>query len=766
MKYNHLELKLISKDLSIPNRYISDKEYDTFANKQNHIYKHILNKNKTDFLYLNNHKYLKENIFHTKEYFDNLFDNIDKNITLDINQRKICIAEEDNLLVMAGAGAGKTTTIAAKVKYLVDKRGFKEDEILVIAFTNKAADEIKDKIHRSFKLRNINISTFHSLGLNIIRKGLNQTLSVVSDSEIYMIVSDYITKEIFTDKVKFKKFYDVFSSKLNFDKDKKWKDFKDFVSYHNYMYAQERGTTDEELANYIETQINKRRNYLKTIKGEYVKSKEEVDIANYLYKNNIYYEYEKTYGKSVGNNKSYKPDFYIKQYENINYIEHFGITESNYNSRYTKAELEHYLSIMKLKQNYFKSQPKDLFITTLSKYNNGLTYIDHLDKDLTKRGYLFNEKTSEEIYSTLKDTSYSTYFSNFINYYASTFIKLLKNKSKAELSQIRNSLNEIEKIQLDEMIKIYRYYELYLSNNNLIDFDDMIIKANEVLTTVDKKVLGLNYSYIIVDEYQDISTERFKLVKNLANIYNAKVLAVGDDWQSIFSFGGAELGLFLDFNKHMENAKRTLIPYTYRNSQELLDVAKKFIEKNQIQFKKNLISHKSLKNPVEIHIYDNKPKYRESIRIKKITEIIKSIYENNPKDKILLLGRYNSDKKKLLKSNKFTEHGKTKLICNDVPKAKIEFLTIHKSKGIGSDQVIIVNMEDARMGFPSKIEDEKLISLLTGNREEPVKFAEERRLFYVALTRTKNKTYILTPQTKMSIFIEEILDVDNVKILK
>ena len=736
--------------------YLSESILDKFIKNQNISNQEILNLLKKEILCKKNNELLKSN----KDYFDNLFNGIDNSIFLDENQRKIILANEDSLLVMAGAGSGKTTTMAAKAKYLVDKCSYKQSEILVLAFTNKAGDEIRERIHNDFKLNQVEVTTFHKLGLNIIKKRLGGNIRIAGEKEQYQIISEYITKELFINKEEFRSFYNSFADKLNFPKNNLWEKFPDFISYHNAIFYKKYQASNKELVNYNNIQINNRKQYLKTIKGEYVLSKQEVDIANFLFKNNIYYEYEKTYAPQTERN--YKPDFYIKQGENINYIEHFGIHEDNYNTRYTKEEIANYRYFKNKKIGYFKTQPKDLFITTYSKYNDGSNYLDKLKEEMLKRGYILKERKAEEIFNALRDTSLDTYYFKFIRFYAIYVINLFKNKTAADIKSVKNKLNSNELVVYDQMIKMVRYYQRELKRRNLIDFEDMILKANEILPSLKEEDFKVDYNYLIIDEYQDISMQRFNLTKKISDLFEAKVLAVGDDWQSIFGFAGAEIELILEFKEMMNNGKKTLIRNTYRNSKELLEVAKKFIEQNHRQFKKDLKSNKTIKYPVEVHVYDNYGKNSENNRINKIIKIIKEIYRNNPQDKILLLGRYNIDKGKLLNSQKFIKDNNDKLICTDCPNAKIEFLTIHRSKGLGYDQVIIVNMEDNKFGFPSKIEDERIISLLKNKLEEPIEFPEERRLFYVALTRTKNKTYILAPKTKQSLFVDEIFDDINV----
>ena len=456
-------------------------------------------------------------IFNVYKYFDNLFKGIDDNIYLDLEQRKVILDDSKKLMVIAGAGSGKTTTMAAKVKYLVEIKKVNPRKIIMISFTNKAVDELKTRINDQFKIP-CKISTFHSLAYSI------------------------------------------------------------------------------------------------------------------LIKNGCSYKIE---------NNSYK-----------------------------------------IVENYIKQ----------------------------------SKKSSK----TLKNPQYSI---EIINLY----------KNKPAFFHSNSSYKEF--------IKLYNYYNNYMVENNLIDFEDIINKCHELLEN--KKVL-IEYDYIIVDEFQDISLNRYKLIEKITKISNSKIIAVGDDWQAIFSFAGSDINLF---NKFSEEAKILKITNTYRNSQQLIDIAGSFIMKNNSQIKKHLRSGKKLNNAINIYGYFN--------NVRCLCYVLdKLVLEYGINQKILLIGRYNFDivkyidNKKILKSN-------NKIIYSKYPCLDITFLTAHASKGLGYDNVIVLNANKGEYGFPSLKKTDKLKKAILNNEEQYL-YAEERRLFYVALTRTKNKVYILYKCFNKSIFVKEL----------
>jgi len=206
---------------------------------------------------------------------------------------------------------------------------------------------------------------------------------------------------------------------------------------------------------------------------------------------------------------------------------------------------------------------------------------------------------------------------------------------------------------------------------------------------------------------------------------------------------------------------------TYRNSQELIDIATNFINKNNSQIKKKLSSIKRLNNPVEIFVYDDY-NYLETNNNKTVLvdSIIDKIYNKNSKSKVLLLERYNNEVDSILNNNLFIRKNSESVINKNHTDIKIDYLTVHKSKGLEYDNCILINAMDDKYGFPSKIEDEKIIKILKPKLNENVEYPEERRLFYVALTRTKNKLYIVCPKSKMSKFVKEIGVYKNVVVHK
>jgi len=287
---------------------------------------------------------------------------------------------------------------------------------------------------------------------------------------------------------------------------------------------------------------------------------------------------------------------------------------------------------------------------------------------------------------------------------------------------------------------IYLVYEKELRSTHQLDFDDMILQA----TSIVQQQFSKHYQYIIIDEYQDTSQVRFLLIQEILKQTNANLLVVGDDFQSIYQFAGSNLQMFLNFSQQFSHVATYKITHTYRNSQQLIDLAGNFIMKNPRQIQKQLKSSKSLEHPVELY-YTVHPRKT----LKKILEIL-----SDKNGDILVLGRNNRDILPLL-DNELTSDSSGKLLYSKFPNLEIQYLTIHKSKGLEADFVILVHVVEDILGLPSYMEDDPILKYVL-EKQEYYPFEEERRLFYVALTRTKNKVYILSNKKQESRFLKEL----------
>lgn len=526
-------------------------------------------KNLSDLVDFQNDQYIKSQMIAEKDYLDTILRECDPKIVLDEDQRRVVLTDEDYCLVVAGAGAGKTTTVAAKVKYLVDKQGIDPKQILVISFTNKAVNELKQRIIGELHIE-CPIATFHSTGNAVIHKQNQDKLNIVDGNKLYYVVQDYFRGSILKNETAVNDLILFFAS--YFDTPYEGADLNEFF---NHIAKSNFTTMRSELDEFKHKVIDTRTKKSVTIQSEIMRSAQEVEIANFLYLNGVEYEYEPMYRYDIlFARKPYTPDFRIWQGDKEAYLEHFGITEDGQNNRFS----------------------------------------------------------------------------------------------------------------------------------------------------------------------------------------------------SIYAFSGSDITLFTKFKEKMGYAALLKIVRTYRNSQEVIDIAGNFIQKNGEQIQKDLVSNKHVEDPVIVYTYDSKRKdpkgdNRSGVNYAiahAIETVLAQIIEYNrvegkPADSsILLIGRFGFDGDRLEKSGLFEYITRGSRIRSvKYPKLNITFMTAHSSKGLGYDNVIVVNGRNETYGFPSKIENDPVLSFVI-KEDLSIKHAEERRLFYVAMTRTKNRVFFIAPEQNPSEFLLEL----------
>lgn len=690
-----------------------------------------------------------------------LFENIDGR-SLDTKQRIAVVIDEDNTLVVAGAGTGKTLTISAKVKYLVDKKNVKPEEILLLSFTRKATEEMQQRISEILGIR-VEVRTFHSLGLHIISHGYGKHPDVLDPNmgAFENLLDTYFEEEILNNPREMANLLEFFAYYLNIP--------QDLEQYNNLgeLYEENRTLDFETLKSKVESRVSSLKQDRRTIQGERVRSLEEVTIANFLYLQGVRYEYEKKYPFDTGDpyRKTYRPDFYLVDYDI--YLEHFGVNENGRAPWLSPIEERKYLDGMEWKRNIHRVHYTRL-IETYSYQNKDGQLTTELDSLLRAKGVKYHEVDLKLIHKMVFTQNKNRHFVEFKKL-IKTFITLFKSNGYSSSNFV--DLTQKARLEKNDFLKqrtllflsivqpIYMRYQEYLSTTNQIDFEDMINLATEALR------LGRfspTYKYVIVDEYQDTSASRFKLINEIRMKSNAQIMAVGDDWQSIYRFSGSDISLFTEFPKYFGYTEIVYIDQTYRNSQELIDISGQFIMKNSKQFKKKLVSDKKSGASIFLHGYDTDV----LTAVKKVIDIIsrKSISKE-----ILILGRTNFDvnifdSEQYLYSEYFDHRGEFKVRHEgkDIvvkytprPELKINFLTVHKAKGLEAENVIVLNLENSLLGFPNKISDDPVLSLVLTDQDE-FEYAEERRLFYVALTRTKNNVYLLVNDRNPSIFADEL----------
>ena len=748
-----------------------------------------------------NERYINQELKDNSDLFDDL-----DGKSLDSQQREAIVVDEDAVKVIAGAGSGKTFTIQGKVKYLTEKRDVDPSEILAISFSNASVDDLKERIAEP-----IDIKTFHKVGKDILTQ-YNQ-YSRPDTSALKRIIKRYLTKKALKNEDISKKLIEFFSFYINVPPS------DDDIKYEGDLLDWQEGVDFSTLKRRFK---NKQR---ETLNNEIVRSYEELYIANFLFIYGIKYTYEKIYSYPNKNFerefnkfkeflfsfneeipdelknditkdllnltdifeeyeiKDYLPDFYLDDY-NI-YIEHFGLNRNCENHLIGGKSSEEYVKEMEWKRKVHKKYGTTL-IETFSYYQSENRLLTRLAEKLQAQGVEFNEIDYREVYRILLENKTIKEWEDFI-VLLKTFIELFKGNNYDEtkfkefydyVGGLKDSFSKDRTIAFLKIVEeIYNDYEAYLLKIKKIDFNDMINKASDCIV---KNGLDLPYKYIIVDEYQDTSFTRYNLLRNICDSIGAKIMVVGDDWQSIYSFSGCDVNIFTKFDNFFDVCETRYIEKTYRNSQQLIDASSNFVMKNPDQTRKELKSSKSLKYPIKLVNFDN-----DFDEILKFELIIKNIINQSAfkNKKILILGRNNKDIFNLLKNfNVENEYGKrkfeilgdedklrrnkfVKIVYRESPDVNIEYRTVHQSKGLECDNVILINLKNWKAGFPNKMVDDPVLNFVKRNGDS-FSYAEERRLFYVALTRTKNNVYLLSPYFKSSVFVQELKTDANVELLE
>lgn len=703
-----------------------------------------------------NENILNKEYYIYKDYFENMFKEIDDNIILDDEQIKSILADEDYSLIIAGAGAGKTTTMVAKVKFLVDIKKVNPQKIVVMSYTRKATEELEKRIVIDFNIP-VKVTTIHALGYSYIKEIFSpHKCYIVSENEKKDIFFSYFQERIFPFKNKVKQIIDNFKinhqepfSKYFMNYYQTTNSFKDFFQKYKDDMLNETNDIEERIQDIISSYIY--RDNPITINQEFVKSQKEAIIANFLYINNIPYSYEKIYPEFFEEHKIYKPDFTIHYGGEDIYLEYFGISE------YDDGEMKRYQKIKNLKLNYHqKHHTKFIAIDTVRNED----VIASLKEGLLKYNIPLKPKTSREIYEKLLENNPRYHFFRLeaFFYHCIESIKSSPNRQqyKRKIDEYIQSrpLNERPEliIQFSYIEDFYFYYQskLYGGTNYGFDFSDLIYYASMYIDHVHNNNFLL-FEHIIIDEYQDISYMRYEFMHQIAKQNKAKITAVGDDWQSIFSFAGSNIEYIYNFQKYFKGAKLLSITNTYRNSQELINATGNFIMKNNNQIKKTLHSNKSLKTPFKFVLYDDE--------IQTLKELLKEIHEEKPEHNILILARTNWQIKNLFNDCDFKKSLGTKIDFLASKDLELEGMTMHKSKGLTYDEVIIIGLNE---NFPRREEDFWLdVVMKEKTLTENIAYPEERRLFYVALTRTKNHVFLLTNNNvkKRSPFLNELITI-------
>lgn len=621
------------------------------------------------------------------------------------------VAFDTRVRVIAAAGSGKTSVMVARAAYAIERGFVAPDRILMLAFNANAAEELQARVvgrlaALGLKAEGLRASTFHSFGRALIGQatGRKPTIApwVEGGRDLEKIAQ--IVDELRDTSPDFRYKWDMFRllySRVSDAPDSGERD----------SYDRKTGTTG-----------------FRTFAGETVRSEGERMIADWLYLNGVEYRYEQPYCHDVADKShaQYRPDFF---YPSVGlWHEHWAVGPDGT----PPPSFVGYADGMKWKRSVHRRYGTPLIETTWHEIVN-LDGFPTLADQLRRRGVTLDWNPDRPVAGDLPVTH------ERLSQLMRTFMSHVKAGSLTRVdlaARLAEHPNRRSRLFLDLFWQIFERWQKDLAGVDAIDFDDMILQAADLL---EQNPALRSYDMVLVDEFQDTSQSRARMIRALCARPETYLLAVGDDWQAINRFAGADLSVMTEFDRFFGPSTTLRLQTTFRNPQRIADVASRFVSRNPSQLPKRVIacSPASTTTPVSIVRVRSRGALRSAIE-----QHVRDLATRHPGSTIDVLGRYHKERD-LVPHRAFGD-------------SRVSFRTIHSSKGLEADHVILPNLTTGTLGFPSQIHDDPVLNLAmaVGDR---FAHSEERRLFYVALTRARQTVTIFTVQGLESPFVVELL---------
>lgn len=637
--------------------------------------------------------------------------------TLTHEQAHAIATDEDVTLLLAGAGTGKTAVITGKIAYLVRRQEINPEDILVLAFNTKAADEIRDRLPRD--LQGTTVRTFHSFGRRTLgaARGKKPQISTLADDPAKMAQAiDEILEELLTSKQHGEQVKELLT--LHRNPYRSPFDFKTASDYFAYVRLCER----------------------RTLSGDLVKSFEEVQIANFLSMKGIKFQYETPYPVNTADrrHRQYMPDFYLPDHKI--YIEHFALNEEGDAPPFFR----NYQDGVNWKRCIHRRYGTRLIETYSWQARRGIL-LRELEKLLEHNGVDFRPVSIDRLLDDLRSI-----LESWLSRLILSFLKHVKTSILSADDLTRRARNSPDKFRSSAFLKVFEAvrvrYEKRLAKEGAVDFEDLI---NEAARQIRDLRSFAQYRYILVDEFQDVSASRMALLAAL-NTPETAYFLVGDDWQSIYRFAGSDVSLVRGCGEYLGHVREHFLSRTFRYGSRVADPTSEFVQRNPEQTQRSLRANSDELDLGITVVASKEPSQGVERALDDILERVRTRNQGRPGhgknvSSVLALGRYKSS------VNAVREAAKSRLMG-------VDFSTVHSAKGREADFSLVLDLKDDRMGFPSQIDDDPLLNLaLPPMRGHPFPHAEERRLFYVAATRAKRAVYLIADQIDTSSFVRELV---------
>ena len=664
---------------------------------------------------------------------------------LNEKQLEAVKSESKRLLVLAGAGSGKTKTLLEKLIYLMREKRVQPTNILVVTFTKNATNEMidrlvfaskngeeykrcmnnpkvgeaeKNKYREEFKranswLSNLSISTFHSFCHNVLRKyGVSEfdnKFRVIKDTKNSKEEADFTYEN--SQETDFEIAHRILiqlSKKREYLLDLKRYILDYFVDKNNRLLENKETSFYENQKSYV------------SLNGTKVRSKSERYIADWLYRHNIDFSYEAPLNCQ---DFYFHPDFYIPQADI--YLEHISDMSVG----------------VKEKEKQYKKANKTLFKTYENIHAKDSVLFNEALDAIVKNRLPASYKSQTALSFEEELNSYHKELKDFI-IQALRIIKMIKAENLSTSKALKTALADPHQRVRDFyrlVIPLMKKYQAYCVNKSYLDFEDMIVKTIDLFKhrAEIKEKFQQQYKYILVDEFQDVNNLQVDLLKRLLTPEN-QLFCVGDDWQSIYGFRGSNVNYIVNFGKYFPKAEVIKLNQNYRSTEHIVGASNEVIKHNKFKVDKEIFANK--KSDTKVNIFAGNDQ-QENIDF--VVEEVKRLFQKGyQKEDILFLYRrskmYNDYYNRFMKERLY-----------------VQYRTIHAAKGLEAKAVFIIGLTQGYGGFPDVWLEDRIFQVVKPTQHDLL-MEEERRLFYVAITRAKDLLYLITEKGNESSFLSEI----------
>jgi DNA helicase-4 len=661
------------------------------------------------------------------------FDTIETSPLTD-EQVEAVVCFDNRVQVLAAAGSGKTSVMVARAAYAVHRGLVTPDRILLLAFNRVAATELQERIVARFASAGLDstgvrASTFHAFGLDVIGRATGEKPRLArwldQGEDVQMVLR--IVSDLRTTSASFRYHWELYRT----------------------LFANAPTSLDEKEPDGYDRATGQ--TGYRTFAGEVVKSHGERLIANFLYLNGVNYVYERPYevnGRRIASSarSEYRPDFY---YPDVDvWHEHWALDRDGR----PPAAFPGYAQDMAWKRRIHGQYGTTLVESTWAEvmFGDGLA---KLRDRLTGLGLTFtwdpDRPARDRWVKPVADEDLARMVRTFMAHVKSNSwtAETLQRRLTAELAHLAGFRT---RLFLDLYWQVHQEWEQQLAADRSVDFEDMVVQA---ATYLEAGEVSCPYDLILVDEFQDMSQARARVVRALVNRPGSFLLAVGDDWQAINRFAGSDISVMTGFETWFGQGRQLALTTTFRCTQTICDVARRFVMRNPAQFKKAMQSvHPDPGPPVTVVRTDNAAGALVGYLNDLSARVSAGTILTGPSGRVSVnvLGRYGFERDVL----------PSRLPSN----LQVTFRTVHGSKGLEADYIVIPGLITGTYGFPSTIADDPVLDLAMP-APESFRHAEERRLLYVALTRARREVTIITSPTRMSPFVVELLRDPGVSVI-